>query len=254
MKNYTAIIIDDETQARNALRDLIQTDFPNISIIGEADGVETAVQAISTKKPQIVFLDINLGDGSGFDVLEQLTNKDFSLIFTTAYSEYAIAAFKLNAIDYLLKPILEEDMGRALEKIDRQNSPNDLSMQLELLKEMVHDSSKATRAEKKIVLKDNESVHFIKMSEIIFCKSEGSYTEFTIAPHQRITVSNNLKEYEEKLAPYNFLRVHHSYIVNIDMIVRYNKGSGGSLILEGGHEIPVSQRKRDMVLDLLSIN
>lgn len=254
MKNYTAIIVDDETQARNALRDLIQTDFPHIRIIGEADGVETAIQSISTQKPQIVFLDINLGDGSGFDVLERLTNKDFSLIFTTAYSQYAIAAFKLNAIDYLLKPIIEEDMRGALEKIDRQSSPDDLSRQLELLKEMVHDSSKTSRAEKKIVLKDNESVHFIKISEIVFCKSEGSYTEFTVLPNQRIIVSNNLKDYEEKLAPYNFIRVHHSYIVNIEMIVRYNKGSGGSLILEGGYEVPVSQRKRDMVLELLSIN
>lgn len=123
MRKHSAIIIDDETQARNALRELINTDFPQIEIIGEADGVETGILAISTKKPDIVFLDINLGDGSGFDVLEQLTIKDFALIFTTAYDQYAITAFKINAIDYLLKPILEEDMKRALEKIDRQISP-----------------------------------------------------------------------------------------------------------------------------------
>jgi two-component system LytT family response regulator len=254
MRKHSAIIIDDETQARNALRELINTDFPQIEIIGEADGVETAIFAISTKKPAIVFLDINLGDGSGFDVLERLTIKDFALIFTTAYDQYAIAAFKINAIDYLLKPILEEDMTRALEKIDRQISPTELTAQLELFKEMISETSKLPKAEKKIVLKDHDSIHFIKTQEIIFCKSEGPYTEFIIHPNQKIIVSHNLKDYEDLLSPYNFIRVHHSYIVNIDMILKYNKGSGGSLMLQGGYEIPVSQRKKEMVLELLSMS
>ncbi len=254
MRKHSAIIIDDETQARNALRELINTDFPQIEIIGEADGVETGILAISTKKPDIVFLDINLGDGSGFDVLEQLTIKDFALIFTTAYDQYAITAFKINAIDYLLKPILEEDMKRALEKIDRQISPTELTAQLELFKDMISDTKRPSLVEKKIVLKDNNSIHFIKTKEIIFCKSEGPYTEFTIYPDQKILVSHNLKDYEDILDPLSFIRVHHSYIVNVDKIVRYNKGSGGTLILLGGYEIPVSQRKKEMVLELLSMN
>jgi two-component system LytT family response regulator len=250
--NYTAVIIDDETQARNALRELIVTSFPEINIIGEADGVETAIEIVAEKNPDIVFLDINLGDGSGFDVLEKLPKKDFALIFTTAYDQYAITAFKLNAIDYLLKPILEEEMKRALEKIDRKTSPNELAIQLELYKDLVSKNKKGIAAEKKIVLKDQDSIYFIKTSEIIYCKSEGPYTEFTIIPHQKITVSNNLKDYEDLLEPYNFVRVHHSYMVNIDLIVKYNKGSGGSLILQGGYEVPVSQRKKEMVLELLS--
>jgi two-component system LytT family response regulator len=253
MKKYKALVVDDETQARNALRDLIETDFPQIEIIAEADGVDTAIQAIDSNNPSIVFLDINLGDGSGFDVLERLSKKDFFLIFTTAYDQYAISAFKQNAIDYLLKPILSEDLKFAMEKIAQQTSSIDLTMQVEMLKEMMTEPGRLRKADKKIVLKDQDTIHFIKTQDIIYCKSDGPYTEFYIQPNQKIFVSQSLKDYEDLLEPYHFIRVHHSYLVNKDMIIKYIKGNGGSLLLQGNFEIPVSQRRKEMVLAQLTL-
>lgn len=254
MKKYSAIVIDDETQARNALRELINTDFPFIDIVSEADGVHSAIQAISLHSPHIVFLDINLGDGTGFDVLEHFTQKDFLIIFTTAYDQYAISAFKQNAIDYLLKPILSEDLKLAMDKIEQRVSSTDLTLQVELLKEMMTDSSRQKKLDKKIVLKDQDTIHFIKTQDIIYCKSEGPYTEFYIHPNQKIFVSHSLKDYEDLLAPYGFIRVHHSYIVNKEMILKYIKGNGGILQMQGNYEVPVSQRRKEMVLELLSLD
>jgi two-component system LytT family response regulator len=245
------IIIDDEKQARNALRDLLTVNFTHLHIIAEADGVTAAVTAIDAHKPDLIFLDINLGDGNGFQVLERTIWKNCMVIFTTAYDQYAVTAFKLNAIDYLLKPVMAEDLQAAVDKV--QGKLNDLSMlrQLEMLKEMMQSGR---GHDKKIVLKDNDTIYFVKVHDIIRCQAEGTYTEFYVSPNQKITVSRSLKEYEELLIPFGFLRVHHSHLVNRDKIQKYLKNDGGSLLLEGNHLVPVSQRRRTNVLAELNLD
>lgn len=244
------LIIDDEKQARNALRDLLQTDFQHIEILAEADGLEAAIEAIDLHKPDLIFLDINLGDGTGFQVLEQVQWKNFMVIFTTAYDQYAVTAFKLNAIDYLLKPVMAEDLKAAIEKAQDKITEKNMAQQLQWFKEMYHGNK---NQEKKIVLTDNETIYFIRVQDIIRCQAEGTYTEFYIAPNQKITVSRSLKEYEDMLMPYDFIRVHHSHLVNREKIQKYIKADGGSLLMEYNHHVPVSQRRKAVVLSMLKL-
>ncbi len=250
MNVINCIMVDDEKQARNALRDLLQSNFPHLNIVAEADGVNAAVTVIDTYKPDLIFLDINLGDGTGFQVLEKLAWKDCMVIFTTAYDQYAVSAFRLNAIDYLLKPVMAEDLQVAIEKVQGKLSDRYTARQLEWFKEMMQGNK---GHEKKIVLKDNDTIYFVKVHDIIRCQAEGTYTEFYIYPNQKITVSRSLKEYEDLLLPFGFLRVHHSHMVNKEKIQKFIKSDGGSLLLEGNHLVPVSQRRRTMVLSDLKL-
>ncbi|HQW46145.1 MAG: response regulator transcription factor [Bacteroidetes bacterium] len=250
MNTINCLVIDDEKQARNALRDLIVNDFPYVHIIAEADGVATAIAAIDTHKPDLIFLDINLGDGTGFQVLQQVQWKQCMVIFTTAYDQYAVAAFKLNAIDYLLKPVMMEDLQGALEKVHTKLSDKHIAQQLAWFQEMIQSNKSQ---DKKIVLKDNENIYFVKVHDIIRCQAEGTYTEFYLLPNQKITVSKSLKEYEDLLLPFDFIRVHHSHLINKEKIQKYLKSDGGSLLLEGNHIVPVSQRRKAMVMSLLQL-
>lgn len=250
MNLVNCIIIDDEKQARNALRELVQTAAGELNIVAEADGVAAAVAAIDLHQPDLIFLDINLGDGTGFQVLEKMEWKKCMVIFTTAYDQYAVAAFKMNAIDYLLKPVMSDELKKAVEKAQHRITDRYTAQQLEWFKEMMQ---KGKSHERKIVLKDNDTIYFVKVADIIRCQAEGTYTEFFVAPNQKITVSRSLKEYEDLLLPYGFMRVHHSHVVNRDKIQKFNKGDGGSLLLEGNHTVPVSQRRRTAVLSELNL-
>lgn len=250
MNIINALIIDDEKQARNALRSLLNGHFFEITIKAEADSVKSAVENIDLHKPDLVFLDINLGDGTGFQVLEKVQWKNFMVIFTTAYDEYAVTAFKLNAIDYLLKPVIIEDLKLAIDKAHHKYSEKHMTQQLEWLKEMVQGSK---NQEKKIVLSDNETIYFVKVQDIVRCQAEGTYTEFYILPNQKITVSRSLKEYEDMLLPFGFIRVHHSHLVNKEKIQKFQKSDGGSLLMENNHEVPVSQRRKGIVLSELKL-
>ena len=250
MKPIHCIIIDDEKQARNALKDLLQSFAGDLTLLAEADGVSTAVAAIDQYKPELIFLDINLGDGNGFQVLEKAQWKNCLVIFTTAYDQYAVNAFKLNAIDYLLKPVMIDDLKLAINKVQSRINDRYNAQQLEWLKEMMQSGK---TQEKKIVLKDNDTIYFVKVTDIIRCQAEGTYTEFYIATSQKITVSRSLKEYEDLLLPYGFMRVHHSHVVNKEKIQKFIKSDGGSLLLEGGHTVPVSQRRKAIVLSELKL-
>lgn len=247
----TTLIIDDEKQARNAIRSLLEDDFNDLMILSEADGVQAAVTAIDTCKPDLIFLDINLGDGTGFQVLEKVTWKNFMVIFTTAYDEYAILAFKLSAIDYLLKPIIKEELQAAIEKAQFKYSEKLKVQQLEWFKEMMQGNK---YQEKKIFLSDNETIYFVKVQDIIRCQAEGTYTEFYILPNQKITVSRSLREFEDMLIPFGFIRVHHSHLVNKEKIQKFLKSDGGSLLMENNHEVPVSQRRKGIVLSELKLD
>jgi two-component system, LytTR family, response regulator len=243
------LLIDNEDIIRTTLRDMVEGMNNGLYKIEEANGVQTGIEKINSFNPNVVLLDVEMNDGTGFDLLKQIENPSFKLIFTTAHNQYAIQAFKFSAIDYLLKPVDPIELNNALQKAKENISDNALQNQLSVLMQQLGGK---TVTERQIVLKDIDKTYFIKMTDILYCEAEGSYTKFYLSNAEPIFVSRNLRSYEELLAPAGFIRTHHSCLVNPAKIKIYDrKTDSGTLILEGGHSIPVSQRKKDFVIQFL---
>lgn len=244
------LIVDNEPDLRAVLKEMIQAiNLPDCTI-EEADGVQTGVEKIHLFQPDIVFLDIEMNDGTGFDLLKQIDKPRFQLIFTTAHNQYAVMAFKFSALDYLLKPIDPEELRESLKKASDNISNGSLQHQLAILMQQLN--VKADNNDKQIVLKDIDKTYFIKINDILYCEAEGAYTKFFIQNIDPIFVSRNLRSYEDLLAPYGFIRTHHSCLVNPKSIKIYDrKTDGGMLILDGGFSIPVSKRKKDFIVQYL---
>ena len=181
-------------------------------------------------------------------MLSKLTEIDFNVIFITAHNKYAIDAFRYSAIDFLLKPIEPDELIESFEKISKQVKNKYLHNQIQVMQDSLN---KITSKEKKIVLKDSNSIYFVNVNDIIRCESDGQYTEFYIDNLKKIIISKSLKEYEELLEPYGFIRPHHSHIINTNKILRFDKVDGGSLIMDNNDEIPVSHRKKTQILQML---
>ena len=244
------VVIDNEINIRKGLMRMITEYCQFVSVCIEANGVESGINTIKKEKPDIVFLDVELDDGTGMDILNALDIVRFQLIFITAYDKYAIDAFKFSAIDFLLKPIDRSDLISALEKAKAQISNETLNEQLSVLSQSLN---RIVVSDKKIVLKDINSIYFVKVDEIVRCESDGQYTEFHLTDTQKIVVSRSLKEYEELLKPYGFIRPHHSHLVNQNKIARFEKNNGGILIMDTNCNVPVSQRKKAQVLQVLDM-
>jgi two-component system, LytTR family, response regulator len=243
------LLIDNETEIRSVLKEMVAAWAKGMHTIEEADGVTTGVAKIKSFQPDIVLLDVEMNDGTGFDLLKQIDDPSFKLIFTTAHNQYAIQAFKFSALDYLLKPVDPIELNNALQKAKENISGSALQSQLAVLMQQIGGKPETDR---QIVLKDIDKTYFIKMSDILYCEAEGSYTKFYLSNAEPIFVSRNLRSYEELLAPAGFIRTHHSCLVNPVKIKIYDrKTDSGTLILEGGHSIPVSQRKKDFVIQFL---
>jgi two-component system, LytTR family, response regulator len=243
------LLIDNEPEVRSVLKEMVDRWCEGKHIVSEADGVATGLDAIRTFQPDVVLLDVEMNDGTGFDLLKQVFNPSFQLIFTTAHNQYAIQAFKFSAIDYLLKPVDPAAVNIALQKAADNISQRTLQNQLTVLMQQLGFMQGAS---KQIILKDIDKTYFVNISEIIYCEAEGSYTKFYISDSEPVFVSRNLRSYEELLAPAGFIRTHHSCLVNPGKIKVYDrKTDSGTLILEGGHTVPVSQRKKDFVIQLL---
>lgn len=246
------LIIDNDQAVREALVQLINKYCPQITQITQSDGVVAGVKAIESAKPDLVFLDVEMDDGTGFDLVQKLGNYDFQLVFITAHNKYAVNAFKFSAIDFLLKPIDPDELVLSVNKAVSQIKNKDLEQQVKLLKDILGSSSSLASKDKKIALNDGNIIHYIKVADIIYCKADGSYTVFYITNNRKIMVSHILKEYDDLLCDLGFIRTHHSFLVNTTKIARFDKADGGQLFLEENHSIPVSTRKKEQVLDLLS--
>lgn len=243
------LLVDNEKTVRETLATMVQNWSNGMHQIEEAAGVKEGVSTINQLKPDIVLLDVEMDDGTGFDLLQQISQPGFQLIFTTAHNEYAIQAFRYSAIDYLLKPVDPAELRQALERAMIQISQQTMQQQLSILLQQLGGR---TDNEKQIVLKDVDKTYFIKIRDILFCEAEGSYTKFYLSNAEPVFVSRNLRSYEEILAPAGFIRTHHSCLVNPAKIKIYDrKTDSGTLILEGGHSVPVSQRKKDFVVQFL---
>lgn len=239
------LVIDNESDIRQSVVDLITAFCPDITEIVEANSVDSGIAKILSYKPDVVFLDVELGDGTAMDLLSKLEKIDFHLIFITAHNKYAIDAFRFSAIDFLLKPINPDELLHTVEKIKKHQNLK-LAQQIEVLKDIISTSN---NVDKKIVLRDNESIYFVRVNDIIRCESEKSYTTFILSNQKPITISKGLKDFDEMLEVYGFVRTHQSHLINMSKILRFDKADGGIIIMENNDSVPVSQRKREFILE-----
>lgn len=241
-----AVVIDNERNIRTSVVDLIKAFCPQVTSIAEADGVVSGLKKIHEVNPDIVFTDVEMDDGTGMDMLSKLSEIKFQVIFITAYNKYAIDAFRFSAIDFLTKPVNPDELAKSVQKAEASMKGKLLAEQISVMNER-----SVVSEEKKIVLKELDAIHILKVKDLICCEASGIYTTFYINNNKQIVVSKNLKEYEEILEPFKFLRVHNSFLINANKIEKFEKSDGGFLIMEGGQRVPVSQRKRDVVMDFL---
>lgn len=238
-----AVIIDDNEKARIALKSDLEDYCEHVDVVGEADGVESGLKVLAKKKPDLVFLDIKMGDRTGFDLLEELPKENAcQVIFTTAYDEFAIKAFKYSALDYLLKPIDSDDLVKAVDKVKVDKGGNDYSDLIDQLK---------GKKPQNIVLAESDRIHVVAIESIIRCSSDKNYTTFWTTDHKQITVSKTLKEYDELLSDQDFVRVHHGHLVNINQIKELVKVGGPYLVMKDDSQVPVSSRKKDDLMQKL---
>lgn len=240
-----AVIIDDLSEAREALKQDIKEYTPQIEILGEADGVLTGAKLVKEQKPDILFLDIQMNDGDGFDLLDIIDHEKYKVIFTTSSDSYAIKAFKFSAVDYLLKPIDPDELVSAVEKIDT-STVKDENM------DVLMETLKSSNRPKRVVLVTQDRIFVKDIEEIVRCESNVNYTWFYLLDGSKILVSKTLKEYDKMLSDHNFYRVHQSHLINATYIKEYVKSDGGYLLMKDGSSVPVSTRRKQEVMDMLS--
>lgn len=241
-----ALIVDDEVKSRETLYTLVTKYCSDITESFQANNVTTALQQIETHCPQIVFLDISMPGGSGFELLKQLPQINFETVFVTAYDTYAIEAIKANALDYILKPASIEDLKAAIQKAkNRINEKRNTNSIQQLISQLHNDVPQ----NKKLAIPSSDGFSFVKPKEIIHLNAEGSYTRIALTNNKSILSTRNLKEYEEQLPDTEFIRVHHSYIINVEHITHYHRGEGGYVTMVNGAEISISKRKKKDFLD-----
>ncbi|WP_033959460.1 LytR/AlgR family response regulator transcription factor [Psychroserpens jangbogonensis] len=242
----TAIIVEDLVDAMQLLKSDIANNHPEIKIINTAKSVVEAARVLRNNEPDILFLDIMLGDGTGFDVLEIFPELKAKIIFVTASDEFAIKAFKFAAIDYVLKPYAQEELSQAIERAKQQIQPN--KERLDILKQTLSSPEKKPD---KISLHTLDKIIIVNLDDIIRCESDSNNTMFHLQDGRKIFVTKTLKYFADMLKAYGFLRVHQSHLVNLQCISAFIKTDGGYLMLKNGKSVPVSVRKKSEVIEVL---
>jgi two-component system, LytTR family, response regulator len=245
----SAIIVDDEQKGRESLKLLINEYCPKVEILTLCSNVSDAYNSIMKMSPDLVFLDIQMKDETGFDLLKKFDKVNFEVIITTAHSNYAITAIKYSAIDYLLKPIDVAELQDAVARVDEKRNTPDLLQRLGNLIENVKVSSVE---EYKLAIPSSDGLMFIKATDIVYCEAEGNYTTFNLKNGKKYIVSKTLKEYENILNYHQFFRIHHSYLVNLKEIVKYTRGEGGFVTMSNAINLDVSKRKKESFLERIS--
>lgn len=243
-----AILIDDELSNLENLQTLLIKHCPQVTIMSTAQNVSDAVEAIGKHAPHLIFLDIQMGQQTGFDVLKLLPKRDFEVIFVTAYDQYGIQAVKFAALDYLLKPIDIEELANAVKKAEYKLATHIQTSQLDfLLQQLKRPETNIT----KIALQMQSQIRYVPLSEIIRCEADDSYTHFFLANSEKIMVSRSLKEYADLMRPSGFLRTHQSHLVNPKYVKSWLKEDGGILLLTTGEKIPVSKPNKETIKQAL---
>lgn len=242
------IIVDDEASVRNSISRVLRELYPGIDIIAEGSNVEEGFNAVIRNKPDLLFLDVEMPDGSGFDLINRLIPVDFKVVFITGHQEYALKAIKMSALDFILKPFSEEDISNAVRKAMEAINRDQEHAKFQVLKENIE----GRRILKRIVLPTADNIHLVSISDIIRAEADSNYTSFFIADDQKIMVSRTIKEFDTLLSGSGMIRVHQSHLVNIAFIDKYVKRDGGYLVLKDGTDIPVSQNLRKQVLSAIN--
>ena len=241
-----ALIIDDEKSSRDTLRGFVENYCEEIQIIDEAESAELGIEQIKKLKPQLIFLDIELPLGSGFDLLEACKHGNFEVIFTTAHDQYALQAIKVCALDYLLKPISAAELKTAVAKISQRSLSGTTTPQIGAFVENISNLNKQFS---NIVLPTLDGFLVVKIRDIIRCEADKNYTFFIFANDEKVLVSKTLKEYDDLLHDMDFIRVHQSHLINASHVQRYIKGSGGYVKMSDDSIIEVSRRKKELLME-----
>lgn len=247
-----AILIDDDINLREGMKGLLSLYAPDINIIGEADSVESGVEIVSKLNPQVIFLDIQMNDGTGFDMLEKLSEINGKVtshvVFVTAYEHYAIKAFRFSALDFLLKPVEPEELEKVIDKIravlEKDNDYSHIDLLLENIRKKADNF-------KRIALSNSDGIHLLDISDIIRCESDDNYTKFYIKNRKPILISKTLKEYEELLTEHDFVRIHQSHLINLAYVKSYIKKENGIVLMTDDSQLPISQRKKEQLQEII---
>ncbi len=245
----SVVIVDDVKKSRETLEQMLQNYCPHTEVVGKAGSANEAFKLIQETEPQLVLLDIEMPNGTGFDLLEMFDSISFEVIFTTAFDQYALKAIKFCALDYLLKPIdikeLIQSIHKAGERLRNHNEKDNFS---HLLTNLKHKNSPTN----KLALPTQEGLVFIVVQEIIRCEAEGNYTSIFFKSGKRIVTTRKIKDFEELLSEHHFFRVHRSHLINLSYIEKYFKGDGGYVVMADGSSIDVARRKKEDFLERLS--
>jgi len=242
------LIVDDEPNARQVIRNILETYVDQVEIVGEADCVADAVQKINSLKPRLVLLDINMPDGTGFDVIKACKEVFFKFIIITAYEQFAIKAIKLSAIDYILKPINGQELLNAIERVSDPVNENYSSVKLDSYLHNNHSNAE----ERRVIFNTTEAIYAIRINDIIRCESDRNYSTLFLQDGNKLIVSKTLKEINEMLSEYGFYRVHQSHLINLHYFERYEKlGLAGSVILSNDDKVTVSSRRKERLMKVI---
>lgn len=243
-----AIIVEDEIPAQKYLQNLLERNFPHCSVIAIADNVPDAIKAVDFHRPDILFLDIEIKMGSGFDILVALPDLKSEIIFATSFNQFAIDAFQYHAIGYLLKPLEDqralETIGRAISRIEQNNSSQQIARLLQFIQHPVSPKQRLT-------IHTMEGIELVPLNDIVYVAAKGNYSELKLRNGCSMTTSKKLKDIEEQLPVQDFIRIHHSYVVNTQYIQKYYRGRGGLAIMTDGSSLPVSVGRKDEFIKYL---
>lgn len=243
------VIVDDEPHCADRLSRLLHAHCPAVSVPTIFHTVEEGITGIAQLQPELVFLDVMIHDQTGFDLLKQLPQANFHLVFTTAYEKYALQAFKFSALDYLLKPIDPDDLVLCMERVQKTMRKDELADRLDAL---FHNLKRGQADKRRITIPTVSGLTFVQVSDIIRCQSEINYTVLYLKSDQKITVAKTLKEFEDLLSGYDFYRVHNSHLVNMAYVKSYNRGKGGYVCMCDNSVIEVASRRKEDFLKRLA--
>lgn len=251
MTKTKAIIIDDEASSRETLTKIITKYCPSLSLIATAASADEGYELIINRSPDLIFLDIEMPHASGFDLLERFPIVDFSVIFTTAYDQYALKAIKCNAVDYLLKPINIRELMQAVEKVEKSDTKH--QEVTEAIGLMMDSYNKSIPKNEKIGISTKSGIEFIQIEDVVRCEADGSYTKLFLTNCKTILATGKIKSFEELLGEHRFVRVHNSHLINVNCLHQYIRGEGGIAIMSDGAQVPISRRRKEDFLKFLHI-
>lgn len=248
MNTLKTLIIDDELKGRNLLNELVKRYCPDVEVLGLAESATEAIKLIRLLKPDFIFLDIQMPEINGFQMIEMMGDIDFEIVFVTAYNEFAVKAYKYAAFDYLLKPVDPEELSKTIERLKAKRQQVGLQERLALLMKTLEEPKKLPS---KITVSNSDGISVLNISDIVYLEADGPYTTFYLMNGGKIVSSHNLKEYEDILSEQSFFRSHHSFLLNLNHTVKYLKSDGYVQMTNGKH-VEVSKRRKDEFVQRLT--